>query len=477
VSNEGLNHRGKVLLAWAPAVAGYLAAAWVASFSQPSYRGAIGISGIPPLYWTAILQVLEVLTAAAVPAWVVSRLLSKHLPKPALTWRIASRAAWFVPLVLFLRLRIGWASIVAVLAGLGIVRIARMLTPAVQQSPLWSSGGKAFSCVVAGACLEFGVMSTIVERATNAAMALGVATLILAWHVIKPGPRRERWRGGVIVFVAAVLASGGLVHNVYLYNQGYYLGFPVDPALYEATVSLKKAFGGGDPLPSSLLAGQGDGKKKKDVSKSGQSDVKIAGLAHQGILLWPEVKREVTLVPPLPNLGRKVFGKDRATPLDIPFYGVYWFFRPPFSRPPPESITVYGSPAVRRFVNNDLRPLNEEARQNLQRSFDVSCCSRIQVEVTNADPQADRVSLELKLSDSLHAGQRPLSLGRKDLKTRVFGGIAIKEMLEFTMPAKGALPIKTFDEVAVRFHLEIPRQHDSARVSIERFRLIPKRGR
>ena len=190
------------------------------------------------------------------------------------------------------------------------------------------------------------------------------------------------------------------------------------------------------------------------------------------------MKREVTLVPPLPNLGLRVFGKDRVTPLDIPFYGVYWFFRPPYSRPPPDSITVYGSPAVRRFSNNDLHQLAQEARQNLQRSFDLSCCSRIDVEVTNADPWPNLVSVELQVSDSLRPGTSPLSLGLRPMKSRVLNDVAVKEMLEFAMPTvTPSWAIRKFDEVAVQFHLKGARQHDSARMAVERFRLIPRRAR
>ena len=67
--------------------------------------------------------------------------------------------------------------------------------------------------------------------------------------------------------------------------------------------------------------------------KGEATNVNVPGTPHLGIILWPDVKKETTLVPPLPTLGRKAL-KNRKQALTIPFYGAYWFYRPPYLQPP-----------------------------------------------------------------------------------------------------------------------------------------------
>ena len=204
------------------------------------------------------------------------------------------------------------------------------------------------------------------------------------------------------------------------------------------------------------------------------SQVEVAGMAHRGIYLWPDVKKDATLVPPLPNLGRLAFGKDRKTPLTIPFYGAYWFFRHPYRQPPIGSLVVHGSPTVRQFVSNDNSPLWEEAHQNLQTSFDLSCCTRIEVDVTNADRQPELIEIELTLVDSSRLPHIIQPLGTKRLVTRP-DKLAVPETLSYSLPPKAK--IKTMNELVVRFRLVTPRWAESAQVAIERFRLVPKAPR
>jgi hypothetical protein len=55
---------------------------------------------------------------------------------------------------------------------------------------------------------------------------------------------------------------------------------------------------------------------------------------HTGIILLPEHEQHVTLVPPLPSMPRDLFDERHQNPVSIPFYGAYWFFKLPDTKPP-----------------------------------------------------------------------------------------------------------------------------------------------
>ena len=118
------------------------------------------------------------------------------------------------------------------------------------------------------------------------------------------------------------------------------------------------------------------------------------------MIIWPEEKPRVTLVPPTPRLGPS-FGRARAeNPLSIPFFGVYWIYRPPDKQPPPDSLVLRGSPADRRLRSTDRVHLNMEARQNLGALFPIDCCSAVELILDNADRYFGTVTIELLLRDT-----------------------------------------------------------------------------
>jgi hypothetical protein len=227
------------------------------------------------------------------------------------------------------------------------------------------------------------------------------------------------------------------------------------------TAAAEQARGSADN-PSSPIA---------DPEIPGAGDV--AG-SFPGVILWPEIKPVTLLIAPMPT--RSGDFAARAIPYGIPFGGEYWFFRPPFFRPPPRSFRKRGTPAKVSFSTTDRWPLNMEAHQKLEPAIDTSCCSRIQLAVSNADRYPNTVSLELILRDlpdktSQSLGTVPVT-SAPNLETDPVSPVG--ETLEFMVPPEPR--VRMFNELTVVYHRDRMRWDKSARVAIERFILIP-RGR
>jgi hypothetical protein len=185
------------------------------------------------------------------------------------------------------------------------------------------------------------------------------------------------------------------------------------------------------------------------------------------VILIPEVQKHVTIVPPLPAMSEDVFRKDEK-PLSIPFYGVYWFYRFPATRPPSDAVTMRGTPEDIRFRSHGRTPLNMEAHQNLGRLIDVSCCSRIQIAVHNSEHTPEPNRIQLILADSSGKGQPAESLGMQPVNG------SEDQTLDF--PIRPNFQLRSFDEFTLRFFRGWTQSQLSARISVERFVLVP-RGR
>ena len=120
-----------------------------------------------------------------------------------------------------------------------------------------------------------------------------------------------------------------------------------------------------------------------------------------------------------------------------------------------------------------------EARHNLGSLLDVSCCREIQVHITNADRFPGTVSLELLLVNTrLPRRARAVSLGLAAVNSVPRFGtgdrvLPVREVLAYPILADSAL--QQFNEVAVFFRARYKRQELSAKISIDRFVLIPGR--
>lgn len=234
----------------------------------------------------------------------------------------------------------------------------------------------------------------------------------------------------------------------------FFVGRPAAPAANQARGSADNP---SSPIADPAIPGAGD----------------VTG-SFPGVILWPEIKPVTLLIAPMPT--RPGAFAARSIPYGIPFGGEYWFFRPPFFRPPPRSFLERGTPAKVSFSTTDRWPLNMEAHQKLEPAIDVSCCSRIQVAVSNADRYPNTVSLELILRElpdktSQSLGTMPVTSAPNLQEDPVS---AVGETLEFAVPPEPR--VRMFNELTVVYHRDRVRWDKSARVAIERFILIP-RGR
>jgi hypothetical protein len=204
------------------------------------------------------------------------------------------------------------------------------------------------------------------------------------------------------------------------------------------------------------------------------SAVDVVGPVFPGVELYPEVEPHTRLVaPPLP--GSRSFGAASSDPLSIPFDGVYWFWRGPSDRPPSNSVVMHGNPSARFFRSTD-GGMSMEARQNLGFMVDPKRFGAIEIIFENADPFPNTVSILLKIRNTTVPGKPILSLGIEGLSAPAssLASGAATQRLRFRIPS--AIPIGSFDELTVSYYLKGARSDRSARIAIDRFRLVPRGG-
>ncbi len=207
------------------------------------------------------------------------------------------------------------------------------------------------------------------------------------------------------------------------------------------------------------------------------SAVYVAGPVFPGVKLYPEAEPHIRLVAPPPLSTTTSRGAARSDPLSIPFDGVYWFWRGPSDRPPSNSIVMHGSPAARFFRSTDGDGMSMEARQNLGFMVDPKRYGAIELFIQNADPFPNTVSILLKIRDTTVPGKPLLSLGMEGVSATASSarnGVPATQMLRFRIPS--AIAIGSFDELTVSYYLKGARSDRSARIAIERFRLVPRGG-
>ena len=118
-----------------------------------------------------------------------------------------------------------------------------------------------------------------------------------------------------------------------------------------------------------------------------------------------------------------------------------------------------------------------EARQNLGFAVDPKRYGAIEIFIENADPFPNTVSILLKIRNMTVPGKPALSLGMEDVSapaSSMGGGTPTSQMLRFRIPS--TIPIGSFDELTVSYYLKGARSDRSARIAINRFRLVPRGG-
>jgi hypothetical protein len=269
-------------------------------------------------------------------------------------------------------------------------------------------------------------------------------------------------------------SAGSLFRTLLVYkSQPGAQGRPADEASRSRPYpALQTLFGEGETAigsESTLLE-----KKPKNST----STAIVAGDSYPGMILRPEIKDHIAIVPPVAK--RQAFDAEpserRADPVSIPFYGAYWFFRASDKTLPADAVESRGSPALTSFKTTDFTPISMEARQNFGSLIDLSCCRAIELVISNGDRRPGTVAVELILSNTRLPGQPRQSLGILPVNStlRWFPGddrSAVAEVLSFRFPAQSA--IQRFDEAIIRFELRSPREQWSAKIAVEKFRLIP----
>jgi hypothetical protein len=211
-----------------------------------------------------------------------------------------------------------------------------------------------------------------------------------------------------------------------------------------------------------------------------ETNIEISDKVFPGVVLWPEVKPYTILVPPAPSWTRNSLSSVAAAPFTIPFGGQYWMFKPPHVRPPPGHYFQRGSPLELSYVTTDHSRMLVEARQRLDRPIPLSCCVKMRMAIANADRHTGTVALELFLVNSRAPGapSESVSLGTNDVtqwpdvKPRQKSFAPVFEVLEFSFPRKASF--EEFHEIRIVFHRDPVRYEKSAKISIERFTLVPR---
>jgi hypothetical protein len=375
---------------------------------------------------------------------------------------VAVCALWLPPLIVFLAQDSAWAVLPAALLAAFAVRVLDL-------APMARPAGQRAACLFIAVLLEAGVVAAVVGRVGWAVLALIAATAAAAWLVLHSGAHARLHRGRALTQSRGVSALLTLAVLLTLAGLSRYLS-PEALAIFS---------GGEDRGVFALFRGGGGSAARQTPSKGRASDrVTILDRSFPGIVLWPEVKSQVSLVAPLPAMGPGLSRMPQSSPLSIPFYGAYWFLRPPDTEPPPGATVMRGTADRQGFRTNDGHPLTMEARQNFGLMINTNCCREILLTLRNADHYPGTVKLEMRLRNTALPGRPEMVLGwaqvQSNTQYRFWSGrgIVVDEDVTFAMPLTPTLA--QFDEMSVRFELARMREDRSARIAIERIVLVPK---
>lgn len=389
--------------------------------------------------------------------------------------RTSSTAVWFAPATLLLTdlspLALGAALVLVVSTTRLLYSQWRLLHPenAVVSQPRepfdpapYEKSVKSFApALIASLGLEAGGVSVLtgdpllaaVLFSTSAAMLTLAALAAGAYDTHAPSSLPRAILGLVLtVILAAGFTVGGLAgHIQHSGGEGWSAGRP--DVIESVRALIERIIRGSDPV-----------RPKGTVTKiyaPPTGGVEITDKSFPGVILWTESNTPEKLVEPPPNWKPNPLPAVARDPSVIPFSGEYWMYRPPANQPPKTSYSRYGSPVTLSFLTTDHTSMVMEAHQRLSHAMDLSCCGAIDVAISNADRYPRTITLELILRD----GAASQSLGV--LPVPALPGAN----LHFIVPRSSA--IHQFNELEMVFHRDRVRMDRSARISIERFVLLP----
>ena len=400
------------------------------------------------------------------------------------TLRTSKAAVWFAPAVILMADLSPAALVAGVVLVINATRVlyGEWRSDALSAAPIEEEPGEPFArftaetpihlrrmapALAASFCAQAGAAAILLHHAALAGMSLVASAAILTVfaqtsRAVEPPKPASVPRSVLGLALTIVLAIGLTV-------GGMYPRF-VHPG--------RGGFGDGNggsassPVPAGLPQGAGQGPAERFPDAAGYADG-----GFPGVILWPEIKPYATLIAPMPQT-HGALGATAAPlrPLSIPFSGEYWMYRWPFSHPPRSSYFQRGTPSKLSFSTTDRRPMQMEARHKLDQSIALDCCNAIRMEIRNGDRYLGTVNLELVLVDNESGRPQSLRLGRVPVisQPKITGDdvTPVTETLEFPIP--GSASIASFDELRVNFLRNLSRADKSARISIERFILVPR---
>jgi hypothetical protein len=475
----------KPLRKWLPPVGGLLAAGLLVSFvCRLPLVHTLSLGEIAGLAAQDVLEVFLV-TAAVVWGLCVFQPQATALATRRFILRTSLDSLWLAPLALFIRENSAWATLIAAVFATKVVQSFRLLQDAPgpadnEKSQLLpdltrfclsrSSTGFWQQASGAGAtlCAEAGTIAAFAGYSFTSAFLVGIAVAVWTWSFTsvaqsaggQPSSSKSSPRPLSTIGLAIVITAAALIP--YLPRVFAIRGFGI-PSQHHA----RQAF----PL------GESRGQLRR--SKTSEGSVVSPSEGDPGIILWPEKQTQTKLEAPTPVFGNTLLTKGRsAKPLEIPFNGVYWFFKAPDAHPPGTSRQAHGSPELVEIHSTDRRPLSMEAHQYLGSLLDLDCCSRIQIAIRNADHYPETVSLELILINTSAPGKPSQSLGKVIVKSsrpwtlHDEPSAPTNETLNFVIPAHAS--IRHFDDVAVVFRLDAARAYAGPKIAIDHFVLVPR---
>lgn len=379
---------------------------------------------------------------------VVSVTISAVLRQRLLDWRVAVAIFWLPPLALLLSDVSAWAGVAAIAVGwfgarsgfrssvqppregFGIFRAIHILH-SIPRVP-------SLAALASGAGFEIAGLTLVLGRIVMSAGCWVIGTAVVARLIAAQRPKEAE--------TASPMRALAPLATAVLFTIMGLIPF-LEP-------------GGGGP-GTRALARQPEQNEKDDQ-----------GGIFKGVILLTDPQPYTTLVPPLPFLPKELFRSKRSSPLSVPFYGVYWMFRPPYSQPPPGSFTTHGTPLDAVFRSTGPAPLVMEARQDFGKLIDVSCCSKIQIGIRSADRAT---TLELVLRNTMTPRQPSMTLGETEVPSALElrqdqNAPAIPMVITFEMPRQPK--IRQFDEATIIFNRRRYAKA-SVKVAIDRFVFVP----
>ena len=467
------------------------------------------VSVAPRLRYSSPAEVIAGAVGYALLAWVWSALLvvalsavvARHEGRNALgrALRTSRTAVWFAPACILLSQLSPAAVIPAVALVVGATQLLYsgwVATQPAGATPVFIAPGpfellpspwavRALApALTVSVGLEAGFVAVTAGYPLAAAFlfcgtAAMLTILLLASGLMAANRDTSLSRSFLGAALTVILAAGlTTVHGIARLNRGHSYGTG-DPAVaargpLDSTRKLVKN------LFDKESGGDDDDDDVVDPTRlySGPANVDLSDNVFPGVVLWPEVKPYAILVAPAPAWTRSPLAAFAERPYSIPFDGEYWMYKPPQTRPPRDAYRQRGTPLAYFYRTTDHRRMAMEARQKLPHPISIDCCRDIQMAVYNADRNPGTITLELSLADSRTRPRVSVSLGRQPVTRwpKLVRGqervAPVFEILDFYVPRMA--PVREFDELRVVIHRDPVRADKSARLSIERFILVPR---